>query len=289
VPVHPGVYVDHTGPLTWKQRSWAAVLYAWPAALSHRSALRDGDGPGRRDSSEAPVHLAIGRDRHVADVPGVVLHRTAGFEERVQWNLGPPRVRYDEAVLDVAASAPNELDAISELARACGARRTTAARLVDRLDQRERIAGRRWLRDVLVDVAQGTCSVLEHGYLTRVERPHGLLPGRRQALHVGAGGSTYRDVEYAGLRLIVELDGRLFHSSVEKRDDDLERDLDAAVERAGSTVRLGYGQVFARGCRTAVKVGAVMNRLGWDGEVTPCPQCGGSDEPGSSDPPHSRP
>lgn len=29
--VHAGVYVDHTGPLTWLQRAWAAVLFAWPA------------------------------------------------------------------------------------------------------------------------------------------------------------------------------------------------------------------------------------------------------------------
>ncbi|MEZ0579568.1 type IV toxin-antitoxin system AbiEi family antitoxin domain-containing protein [Nocardioides sp. MH1] len=32
-PVHPGVYVDHTGPLSWRQRAWAAVLACWPAAL----------------------------------------------------------------------------------------------------------------------------------------------------------------------------------------------------------------------------------------------------------------
>ena len=38
--VHPGVYIDHTGPLGWDQRAWAAVLYAAPAALSGRSALR---------------------------------------------------------------------------------------------------------------------------------------------------------------------------------------------------------------------------------------------------------
>lgn len=31
--VHPRVYVNHTGPLTWEQRAWAAVLYADPAVL----------------------------------------------------------------------------------------------------------------------------------------------------------------------------------------------------------------------------------------------------------------
>lgn len=50
--VHPGVYVDHTGALTWLQRAWAAVLFAEPAALCHDSALRADDGPGRRDGDE---------------------------------------------------------------------------------------------------------------------------------------------------------------------------------------------------------------------------------------------
>lgn len=47
--VHPGVYVDHTGPLTWRQRAWAAVLYAGAgAALDRESAIRAEAGPGWR-------------------------------------------------------------------------------------------------------------------------------------------------------------------------------------------------------------------------------------------------
>lgn len=37
--VHRGVYVAHTGHLSWEQRAWAAILCFWPAALSHGSAL----------------------------------------------------------------------------------------------------------------------------------------------------------------------------------------------------------------------------------------------------------
>lgn len=39
VRVLPGVFVDHTGPLTWTQRTWAGVLHAWPAALDLESGL----------------------------------------------------------------------------------------------------------------------------------------------------------------------------------------------------------------------------------------------------------
>jgi len=210
----------------------------------------------------------------------MVLHRMSGFEERVQWNLGPPRVRYEEAVLDVAATAKDPLAAVGVLAQACGSRRTTAARLLARLDARVRIAHRDWLRTILKDVAEGTCSVLEHGYQTLVVRPHGLPPGSLQSLHVGQRGSVYRDVDLPELGLVVELDGRLFHTSAEDRDRDLERDLEVAVERDATTLRLGFGQVYLRGCETASKVGTVMTRLGWAGSFSPCGLCGGSDQPG---------
>jgi hypothetical protein len=45
VAVHPGVCVDHTGPLSWQQRSWAAVLRCWAAALCGRSAMRAHEDP----------------------------------------------------------------------------------------------------------------------------------------------------------------------------------------------------------------------------------------------------
>jgi hypothetical protein len=132
---------------------------------------------------------------------------------------------------------------------------------------------RAWLRVVLSDIADGTCSVLEHGYLDLVERPHGLPPGQRQALREGSNGHVYRDVDYDLLGLVVELDGKLFHTSTKDRDRDLERDLDAAVTGTAVTLRLGFGQVYERGCSTARKVGAVMRRLGWEGRPTACERC----------------
>jgi len=273
VPLHPGVYVDHNGPPTWQQHAWAAVLHAWPSALCLGSALRAAEGPGRRDRATRQIHVAIDGERRLHDVPGVVVHRMTGFGGRVQWNTGPPRVRYDESVLDVAAGARSDLDAVATLADAVGARRTTAARLLGRLRARKRIARREWLEAVLSDVAEGTCSVLEHSYQSRVVRPHGLPQGSLQAPSRATSGRVYRDVDHPELGLKVELDGRLFHTATQDRDRDLERDLDAAVDGAAATVRLGFGQAHERACSTAAKLGAVMNRLGWSGQAHPCPAC----------------
>ena len=75
--------------------------------------------------------------------------------------------------------------------------------------------------------------MLEHGYLTEVERRHGLPRGAvRRATGIGAR-TIYRDVEYASLGVIFELDGRLFHTSTRARDRDMDRDLDAAVAGHG--------------------------------------------------------
>ena len=127
---------------------------------------------------------------------------------------------------------------------------------------------RDWIERVLQDIAEGACSVLEHGYLNQVERAHGLGRARRQVRDRVGAGVVYRDVEYAG-GLVVELDGRLFHDTAAQRDVDFDRDLDAAVAGKDS-VRLSYGQVFDRPCRTADRIGRLLVVRGWTGSVKRC-------------------
>ena len=270
--VHEGVYVDHTGPPTWLQRAWAAVLYAWPAALCHGSAIRAADGPGRRDRrDDDPIHVAIDRKRTVAAPPGVLVHRLAGLATQTQWNTSPPRIRIEEAVLDVASSAAGELAAVATLADAVQSRRTTADRLLVALSGRQRLARRGLLEGALDDIAHGTCSVLEHAFLTRVERAHGLpTPARQRSPE---GQRVLRDADYDRFSLVVELDGRLFHDSATARDADLERDLDARLSEGRETVRLGWGQVLDRPCQTARKLGRLLQARGWTGAPTTCPGC----------------
>jgi hypothetical protein len=265
----PGVYVTHTGEPTWIQRAWSAVLFAWPAALYGESALRAAQGTGQHPND--CIHVAVGRNRGLSAPPGVRLHRMEHLAQRVMWNATPPRVRYEDALLDVAVSARTDVDVVGILASAVQSRRTTAKRVLAVLDGRPRTPRRRWVREVLSDIAEGTCSVLEHGYLTQVERPHALPPAERQRRDTATLGVVYRDVAYASL--VVELDGRQFHDNATQRDRDLDRDHDAIVG-GQTTVRLGYGQVFDRPCSTAARVAALLQGRGWSGVPTPCgPDC----------------
>ena len=87
------------------------------------------------------------------------------------------------------------------------------------------------------------------------------------------GPTRYRDVLYPEYGQAFELDSPLFHDSADARDADLDRDLDAAVEKLG-TVRLGWGQVFGRPCRTASRIAVLLRRRGWTGTPRPCgPDC----------------
>lgn len=261
---HRGVFVDHTGPLTWRQRAWAAVLYAAPAALYLESA----DEP-----PPDAIHLAIDATRRVGAIEGVRLHRVRNLDPMVQWHLGPPRVRFEENTLALVHRAESDLEAIRLLTSAVGSRRTTAARLRQALVGTSRIARRAFLLALLDDLEAGTCSVLEHGYLTRVERPHGLPEGRRQKPRAGAQGTEYRDVEYEELGTDVELDGRIGHAAWEAQGRDADRDLDDHAD-GRVAVRLRWAQVFGTPCRTAERISRILIRRGWTGRPHSCgPGC----------------
>ena len=262
----PGVYVNHTGLLTREQRAIASVLYAGHAALHLASALEHPRGTG-------VVHIAIDASRRVKPQPGMRVHRVPDLEDKVLWNLIPPRVRPEVAALEQAHPAATDIDAIAALTAGVGTRPTTAPRLGQALAARGRIRRRALLTELVSDLAAGTHSVLEHGFLARVVRPHALPePSARQAPRTGSKGSEYRDAEYVELGLVVELDSR-WHDNEKAADRDSDRDLD---DLAGGriTVRLRYRQVFDTECGTAVRLGGLFQQRGWAGAPIPCsPGC----------------
>lgn len=267
-PVHRGVLVTHTGTLSWRQRAWAAVLYAHPAALWGPSALAA--ERARPDPPRGPLHVAVDELRRVDPPEGVVIHRVSRLAELARLRASPPRMRTEHAVLDTAGAAKGDFDRIAVVTDALQARLVTPERLRSALEARPKMRHRGQLRALLQDLEAGTDSVLEHGYLVRVERAHGLPAGRRQSRLVGQ--AERRDVRYDGGRVVVELDSRAYHSLARERYVDLERDVTAAL--AGfHGVRIGWGQVFHTPCRTAAHLAELLRQRGWSGQLRPCPQC----------------
>jgi hypothetical protein len=269
--VHPGVYVDHNGPATDEQRLMAAVQYAWPAALAGESALV---AHGVRNMATSGVRVAIDANRRVRCQPGVEILRLVRFDQEALWHRSPPRVRLEGAVIDVASRrrrTSGEAAAVAVLSDICQQRFSTPARLLDAVEAHGRLHGRAFLRSVLEDVASGAFSVLEHRYLTRVERPHGLPRAARQDRLALAGRVGFRDVHYRAQRLIVELDGRLGHEWATDQWIDLERDL-AAAQAGELTVRFGWRAV-ASPCWLASVMGELLTARGWSGTTRRCPLC----------------
>ncbi len=266
--VHRGVYVSHSGQLTLGQRHWAAVLAFWPAALAHASALPD--------PPASVVHVAIGPGRNLRPLPRIVLHRTPDFEQRAELDRSPPVIRLEHALIDVIGGELHANDvaaAFAVQARVCASRRTTPQRILGALATRQRVSGRRTLEAMLVDLRDGACSVLERGYLHRVERAHGLPKGERQTRSTATGRLTYQDVHYRAQGVVVELDGRAFHDAPRDRDRDALRDLAELSRSDLVTTRVTYGLVFGDACRTAVLIGDLLRRRGWTGRTRTCPTC----------------
>lgn len=263
--VHPGIYVNHTGPLTWEQHAWVAVLACWPAALSHQSAC-----PGAPRSRT--IHVAVSHRRTVRPPAGVVVHRTAELERRTDWLKSPPRLRPAEATLDLASTQSSVAARFRVLADACQTREVGVPEIRAALASRPRFPERALLNALLDDLAAGACSVLERGYL-QLERSHGLPVADRQRRDDLAGRGVYRDAPYPDHDLVVELDGRAFHDNASARDRDAQRDLSTLVRDERTTVRLTYGQVFDDGCATIRIIATLLERRGWSGPFVRCPGC----------------
>ncbi len=286
---HDGVYVNHTGRLTWDQRAWAALLSAWPAALDASSALRSHGLTGSlRPPDGADIEVAVHESRRVTPPKGVRVRRIADYDAIVQAHLSPPRVRVERAVLVVASSARTDGAAVAVVADACQSGVTTPARLAKRMDKLGRLRRRNLLAEILLDVSHGAFSALERRYLDQVERAHGLPRGVRQERVEGETGVLYRDVLYSEFDTAVELDGRLGHEWSADRWSDLDRDVAAAADGV-LTVRLGWKQVLEP-CRLAGSIARILRSRGWQGQPSGCsPTCplndGASDAPGAPNPP----
>jgi hypothetical protein len=249
-----GVYA--TGEGGWRQLAWAGVL------LGGQRAVLGGAAAGH-------LHGLL------KDPPDQILVFGANWRQHGQrWRFSearrvgagePPRTRLAQTVVDLAA----ELDPdaiVSVVAEAIGRRGLRQAEIRRVLAETTRHPRRALLLDLVGEVVAGSRSPLELRYTREVERAHGLPTARRQEgpLHYGT------DVWYEEFGVLVELDGRAYHSGVAALDD-MDRDNDHQLVGV-ITIRLGWRHV-ARPCQAAAKVARALRAHGWTGRLRPCPRC----------------
>jgi hypothetical protein len=265
-----GVYSAFTGPPNRDALLWSAVQRAGPGAvLSHQTAA---ELFRLTDTRSSLIHVTIPVTRRSGPVSGVVIHRSRRVADARHPALQPPRTRIEDTVIDLVDQSAS-LDMVLALACAACQRRLTRADLLLRaMSARKKLRWRAELSDALADIGTGVHSPLEFRYVRGVERPHGLPAAKRQ-VRVGSDGRPgYLDNLYDDFDVIVELDGRVAHPD-DQRWRDARRD-NAALVHDRLTLRYGWADVTVRRCATAIQVGSVLKRRGWQGQLRPCgPQC----------------
>ena len=269
--LHLGVYATFSGIPGRGASLWAALLAAGPGAvLSYQTAA---ELHGLTDKPTSPIHVSVPRQRHLAAVEGVSLHRSARAIDAAQEGSRPPRTTVEETLLDLAQTAGSFDDVCGWVTRAIARELTDEASLQAAMTKRMRLRWRADLQEILEAAVTGDHSVLEFRYHRDVERAHGLPePGRQVPFTAKDGRRGRRDRVYEEHGVIVELDGRLAHP-VENRRKDKARD-NAAAAAGQQSLRYDWEAVTQRPCATAAEVIEVLRERGWRGRPKPCsPGC----------------
>jgi very-short-patch-repair endonuclease len=200
----PGVYSPRVVPTSFAQRVWAAALWSG-GTVSHRSAARLWELPVPASST---VHVIVDRPVH-RRAPNVRLHRVPLAAQSIITLDGLP--------------VTNRAVTVIELLRSENLR--TARDLLDRALQRSWVdldavgqarrdgvgrAGNAQLRDLLDGVEPGAHARSEAA-LHRILRRAGVTgwePQHRVRLPTGV---AYLDLAFPDQRLVLEVDGKLFH------------------------------------------------------------------------------
>lgn len=259
-----GIYLTSPGEPGWPAWAWGGVLIGGDRARLGGAAAGHlwGLGP---EPSTIDVFVPEGAGR-TSRSPWRFRRERPGLRRLSQGT--PPRTTVEDTVLDLCGTL-DEPAVVGLLTSAVQSRRTTPARILQRLEERGRLRHRPLLTGLLAEIREGAESPLEVAYLRDVERAHGLPRGIRQ--HRASGGRQVRDVVYAEFGLVVELDGRLGHEGM-GRFRDMRRDNDALL-RGEVTLRYGWSDVRGRCCPVAWQVGSILIRSGWNGIPSRCPSC----------------
>lgn len=268
----PGVYCLDLRPeapedsISFAQRAQAGVVLAGGGAVV--GGMAAACLLGLVDDPPAVIDIVLPRRRRPAPQPGYRFVRVRPGVHATPLPRDLPTLRIEDVVLDLAATAPRDR-AIGLVATACQRRLTHPCRLADRLAARTRHPRRALLQGLLADVASGSISYLEVGYLRRVERAHRLPASVRQVVVPATGHRS--DGAYPDSRVLLELDGTAFHSGAQRLRD---AELDAAhLVEGWTTIRITYPMVFDQACATARRVMAVHRARGGQGALGRCPEC----------------
>ncbi|MCM3886794.1 DUF559 domain-containing protein [Frankia sp. R82] len=269
--IHPQIFAAHNGPLSYADRTWAAVLYAGEGAvLSHGTAAH---AWGLATVPPRTIHVVVTSTHRRSAASDVRIHRATELTRREIFHPddAPPRTSVERTVLDLVGQADKAVDAGAIIARAIQHGRTSAPRLTAALDHRVRLRHARMARDYIALTGKGAQSVLELQH-ARTHRRHALPLPVRQHRHDRPDGRWYLDAVYLDYNVAVELDGRSIHTQADRWWADMDRDNQLQTD-GYLVLRFAGFVVLSDPCRMAADIANALHARGWPGPFRRCPRC----------------
>ena len=221
VPFHWGIYSVGHGDVS-KEGHWMAAVLAGGAGavLSHRSAA---ELWGLRSGMTVPVHVTVGTGRSARK--GIRFHRSPLPFDEITTHDGIPVTTVPRTILDLAASSTSRQ--IERLINEADVHKLwDRLSLDDLLHRHPRRAGAAALRTALEGRRAGatvTKSELEEMFIGFLDEFG--LPRPEANPGLPAAATVYEpDCLWREHRLVVELDSRQFHDTIEAFEADRERD-----------------------------------------------------------------
>ena len=220
----PTVLTATTGPLSWEQRLWVAVLHGGPRAVL--GALTSGELHGLRGWHRDEITVVV-NDQHVPPpLPGVKFFRSRRpYPIWVAGHLAIPTMRLEQAVLLFAAYSCELRTGQGAIAATVQQRLATPQRYAEAVDALPPLRRSRHFRRLIGDLAGGAQSVAEIDVRRACRRAGVALPRRQQVRTDRSGRRRYTDCEWDlpdGRLLVLEVDGA-FHLDVATYADDMRR------------------------------------------------------------------
>jgi len=226
------VIVTHNGPLTWRQRLWAAALSTTGLyAICGLTAMQLWRIAGFETEA---VHLLVARGARPLDIDGVEVrvHESRRFSaDDVVPGPGPHVTTLARSTVDAAVWTPQLWTAFRIFVAPVQQRKGTAAALRQELLAAGRVRHRRELLALASDLCGGAEALSEVEFL-RFCRRHGFPRPTCQRRMDVSGRWRYLDATFVradGSLLRVEIDGGI-HLSLVVRSRDTIKDNDASLK-----------------------------------------------------------